>query len=369
MKTYIDKIEKVAFPNQRYTNFAKIIDEIQKKSVLLENRKSIVTIISDFYHETNTDSFYALENSIKKLTKQAGDNLIMNLIVLAGKSNNEQYIIDKTKLLISEYCKFVYYYEYEQGTLLNQANISSYISSVVKYPQRNMQRRIVFYYPFEGDKYEEIKKTKIKFESEGIYTLNIRNESLYPKSIFMQLTSDNDKEDKILLKSDYPVVETINNNYTYTAQIQTENIPRNVFLEISNSSSKIKNQIPIVFRELVPKTVCYVLVLAYTLCSLLLCIYLFFFAKKFKICKHTDNIGKLRTILYHGLSVLCFIPLIILSVHYLRQFWSLDKSLFWLLLFIILVIGAVACRVLMHECFVMPKKCIEKGCRLCLPSP
>ncbi|MCL2312737.1 MAG: hypothetical protein FWC41_09690 [Firmicutes bacterium] len=364
---YIDKIGKVTFPKERRTNFVKIIDGIQIKSVLREDCKNIITIISDFYHETNTDSFFALENSIKNLSKQAGDNFIVNLVVLAGKqSNNKQYDdINKTKSLINEHCKFVYYYEYAQGTLLNQRDINSYISSVVKYPQRDTSQKIVFYYPFDGDKYEEIKKTKIKFTKGGNYTLNIRNESLFSTPIFLKLTYDDNNDDNILIRNDYPIIERINNEYTYTAQIQTVNIPKNVFLEISNTSSKVKNQIPIVFRELVPKTVCYVLVLAYSLCALLLCICLLFFAMKFKVCKHTDDMYlhmKKKKGLFIGLLILCGIPLII-PVYYLGHFWFLHKGLFVLLLAVFIIIGGVTYQILKHECSLISNKCIEKQCR------
>jgi hypothetical protein len=345
-------------------NFVKIIDEISKKSVLLEERKNIVVIVSDFYHETNTDSFYALENSLKKLSKEAGDNLIMNLIVLAGKSNNEQYNIDKTRLLINEYCKFVYYYEYEQGTLLNHENINSYMSSVVKYPQKDTLQKVVFYYPFEGNKYEEIKKTKIKFKKGGNFTLNIRNESLFPQPIFMQMTLDNNEEKSILFKSDYPIVETINNDCPYTAQIQAVDIPKNAFLEISSSSSKRKNQIPIVFRELVPKTVCYVLVLAYTLCALLLCACFLFFAMKFKACVH---IKRNKRVLFVGLFILAFVPLL-LPAYYLCIFYCLHNTLFSLLLIIVFIIGFITGRFLLHEKTLLDKKCLEKcKVQLCLP--
>jgi hypothetical protein len=183
---------------------------------------------------------------------------------------NTRDCIEKTKQLIKTNGKYVTIYEYEQGEKFQELYASGggeqtlklFLSAYAQVPQKAPVDTLVLYYPVSFGKYNSTNKATIKFDigntNRREYIFNLKNEG-FSNEIDMQLTSDSNV---IILKEYQLSLDTI---YTvkYSCNIRTQNISNDFYLEVSDTSGQGK--ILIQFKELVPKFVCIVLILLYTL--------------------------------------------------------------------------------------------------------
>ena len=139
-----------------------------------------------------------------------------------------------------------------------------YMASIAQVPKVLPIDTLNFYYPFSDNKFVETNMTTIKFKKSGKYVLNIRNESSEEK-VLMKLESD---LDRMILKNNYNDLNYIDSSINYRANVQTQNIHKDLYLEISNKDGM--GRVLISFKELVPKTVCYILIFVHTMIVLLL---------------------------------------------------------------------------------------------------
>ncbi|GHV08464.1 hypothetical protein FACS1894160_2810 [Bacteroidia bacterium] len=352
--------------NNHNTNFNKIVSELDNASYISKSDTAIVTVISDFFHEEETESFYTLDKSVYNLSKRNISHL--NLIQLYGNEKNEIAAIEKTINLFEKYFKHIYLYKYEQRTILNekQDDFSCYLSSIMQTSQQADNVKIKFYYPFMQGIFSEANKCEIKFPA-GKYTLNIRNESTGKKTNNINITIKNKKTNShFLLTDEHPIVERLgDDDATYELIMNTENIPHNCFLEISSETNRNKTQYPLVFKELVPKTICYVLILIYIWAGLLFAACMWFLWKKHSVCKHTEWVcwkANNRTKWYALILLILGLVLILgLIIYYIVNLIS--TNFVWIYIVFILVVLLLLIRFFRYENRILhDKKICRQGC-------
>jgi len=379
--SFLQKYQNIKNPtgSDRKTNLNKIISELDHNSYVSDSTQTIITIICDFYHEEETESFYKLDKSLYNLSKRP-TICQLNLIELYGSKKNNAAIITRTMNLCAKYFKHTYLYKYEQRNIFNENSndFSCYIASIMQIAKQSDSTKINFYYPFKQGVFSKTNQCEIKFPA-GKYTLNIRNESTN-KSTNNICISFKDKKNNshFLLTDEHPIVERLGeNDATYELTMNAENIPYNCFLEISSENNRNKTQFPLVFKELVPKTICYVLILIYTLAGLLFTASLWFLWKKHSICNNTkypylfckinkkNNAAESKTKCNKSLFVLAFVSSVSLIIYYALNLWW-GSGIFLCLTYILFIFFVLflLLHLFKHEFELLhnDKICKRKGC-------
>ena len=327
LKDYKEKyVKHNGFKSKLYTNFNSVINKINHSYLPTNNSKTVITIFSDFLHEDrNTESFEQLNtnigNFINKIRQSSCSNqepnVLINLIKL--NVNNPTFVnnnkIEETLNLFRKHFHFEHKKTYTESEILEAENINERMAQLTTYirkdrfyyetlEEKEKISNLIFYYPFSIGKMEQIHSSYVKFKIEGenkniqpnVSFINISDNSVCPTKFIFRLININTCETITLSEGETNEGEfikfSLDTTSFYIASIDACKIPNNLVLNIATQGrdsigcQTIKEQIPIQFKTLTPKILCYVLIISITLFGILLATLLIYFCFRLTICRY-----------------------------------------------------------------------------------
>lgn len=273
---HIDTIEKGKIKSINY--------ERSKDTTIEQINKSIRTVIDN----QNIDNDNQTEYNKRREKEYEIINAKQKTIIEHLKTGKDIEDIEKTLSYFKGNSTYIKFYSFKQGSILgdlsdkSEEEIKTYLYSIV-YTSNETTDSLCFYYPVSYGKFNKTNAVKIRFKEEGTFTLSIRNESFYKTPIALQLKQLHNKDSVINLKiDDISAKYYISDTCMYICNIQTDNMPSDIYLEMSNEQGK--RRMPILFKELIPKTFCIAMIFIYTLIILLFFSCIAIFLMKFYLC-------------------------------------------------------------------------------------
>lgn len=274
----------------------------------------IIGSSGNFHHTFDTiDNQYNIR-SIPQTTNIT--NNIQNSIIITTQQkdtidNNSK--VERTLEQFRKYFHFEHKNTYNEYSVFESGSVNELMAHLVtftrkdkfyfkKTEEKDSISKLTFYYPFSIGKLDRLRAGFIKFKIEPENEINTIRKSFIcisdqsfnsPKSDFtFKLTKinikDGTKEETTLSNEETKKFDFNTSDYYY-ATIDIDRIPNNMVLDISiqdKSLNVYKIQIPIEFKLLVSKTLCYLMILFIVLFGILLATLLIYFCFKLTICKY-----------------------------------------------------------------------------------
>jgi hypothetical protein len=249
------------------------------------------------------------------------DNELFHSVALTGNVENHISItinaekidkenkIEQTLNAFRKHFHFEYQYIYNEFEILVKESITDILSHIVTFirkdkvhykhwSKRDSISCLTFYYPFSIGKMDQLHSAFVKFDTKDKDTI-YRNlifcasdNSINHAEFLMRLHDTvNDDKKELILTNGEPEEFYIDFSHIYQVDIDVDKIPHNMVMDISfqnnkDSTTTIKEQVQIQFKTLLPKFLCYLIILAIILFFILLATLFFYFCYKLAICKY-----------------------------------------------------------------------------------
>lgn len=290
------------------------------------------------------------------------NNYIQNHITILAPNDTVDEVskIEETKRLFRKHFHFEYkniYNEYSITSRNDRIDFMVYLITYIrndkfiykKIQEKRSISRLTFRYPFSIGKMESTHSNLVMFDLDSKNPINtdkafisIKDNSFFPVNFIFKLhriRSNEDKEtDKLELilsndDEDVPKEIIFHKGDLYRIVFEIDKISDNMIFDIyvqdSVSKSVVREQIPIKFKTLLPKILCYIMIVFISMFGILLATLLIYFCFRLTICRYAyhlnEDMAKITGILVAFITGWLAIKVLITLVYYCIELYRIES--------------------------------------------